>query len=97
MAVNFFRESGAELVLAGFRTNLVGGQSSLHIAAYVPALATADAPELSGWFTVTDYLVDRDLHSSQARKTLLQDISTQFSGLTSFLQGLDTLAERQRC
>lgn len=86
---NFFRESGAELVLAGFRTNLVGGQSSLHIAAYVPALATADAPELSGWFTVTDYLVDRDLHSSQARKTLLQDISTQFSGLTSFLQGLD--------
>jgi hypothetical protein len=86
---NFFRESDAELVLAGFTTNVPGGQSSLHIAAYVPALASADAPELSGWFTVTDYLVDRSLNSIQARKALLRDVSAQFSGLTSFLQGLD--------
>jgi hypothetical protein len=44
---NFFRETDAELVLAGFTKNVPGGQSSLQIAAYVPALASADAPELS--------------------------------------------------
>jgi hypothetical protein len=86
---NFFRETDAELVLAGFTTNATGGQSYLHIATYVPALASADAPELSGWFPVTDYLVDRSLNSIQARKTLLRDVSAQFSGLASFLQGLD--------
>lgn len=85
----FFADTDAELVIAGFSDDLPGVQAVVHIAVYVPARTSADAAELSGWFVLTDYLLDRGLDSARARAALFERVSAQFGGLTAFLEGLD--------
>ena len=87
---DFMRDTDAELLIAGYEEEAGSGQQPiLHVAAYVPFALAADAPELSGWFVLTDYLIDRDLAGSRARGDLVADISSRLTGLAAFLDGLD--------
>jgi hypothetical protein len=87
---DFMDDTDAELLIGGYEDAAgPGRQPILHVAAYVPFAISADAPELSGWFVLTDHPVDRALASSRARGDLVAEISIRLTGLAAFLDGLD--------
>ena len=85
----FLQETDAELVLAGYAEPGNAGQTTLRTVAYVPGKVSSDAAELSGWYVLDDFLTDRTVDSARIRRALLDRVTTQLGGLTSFLTGLD--------
>ena len=87
----FLKDTDAELLIAGYRKKEQGPGYSGYCMCLrsCPSPSSADAPELSGWFGLTDYLVDRDLRGRGARNDLVADISAHLADLSNFLDGLD--------
>ena len=85
----FLTETSADLVVAGYAQTEVAGQTELQVFVYVPPQHAVDAAEIAGWYPLDPLLIDRNLGSARARQTVLGQLKDEFSGLATFLNGLD--------
>jgi hypothetical protein len=87
---DFLSRTDAELVVAGYADRAgEPGQTALHMFVYVPWSMASDAGELTGWFTLDDFLTDGSLDSRSARRALVDKVVRLLRGLAAFLDGLD--------
>jgi hypothetical protein len=87
--IDFLAKTDAELIIAGYASSGPGAQTSIQLLAFIPAELSTDAAELVGWYAFRTYRADRTLDSTRTRRALVDAMASEYSGLASFLQGLD--------